>query len=144
MNSANSTPNVPRTHETTIRVRYQETDAQGRVHHANYINYFEIGRVELLRSSGYSYRQLEQSGIMLVVTDLQCKYFLPAVYDDLLLIRTTVSQAKGVRVHHEYRITRDDDLIVQGHSTVACLNQDGKPCKLPEWLRIDKEAKHSG
>ena len=139
MNTVNPEPNtpgkVPRIHEATIRVRYQETDAQGRVHHANYINYFEIGRVEMLRASGTTYRELEQSGHMLVVTDLQCKYLLPAYFDDTLRLVTTIIQAKGVRIRHRYEIFRDKELLVVGETTVACIDPDGKPKRLPKWLR---------
>ena len=128
---------IPRNHETQLRVRFQETDAQGRAHHANYINYFEIGRVEMLRASGRTYRELEESGVMLVVTDVQCKYFLPAVYDDLLTIKTTVTRSKGVRVQHHYQIVRGDELLVEGETTVACVDRTGKVTRLPEWLRLD-------
>lgn len=128
---------VPRVHETQLRVRFQETDAQGRAHHANYINYFELGRVEMLRASGRTYRELEESGIMLVVTDVHCKYILPAVYDDLLTIKTTVVRSKGVRVQHRYQIMRDDELLVEGETTVACVDRTGKVTRLPEWLRLD-------
>ena len=128
---------IPRFHETQVRVRFQETDAQGRAHHANYINYFEIGRVEMLRASGRTYRQLEESGVMLVVTDVQCKYIMPAVYDDLLTIKTTIARAKGVRIQHGYQITRGEELLVEGQTTVACVDRSGKVTRLPDWLRLD-------
>ena len=70
-------------HEVQLRVRYQETDAMGRVHHANYINYFEMGRTELLRSMGRSYREVEAEGFYLVVAEISVRYLLPAQYDDL-------------------------------------------------------------
>ena len=133
----NPNPNIQRQHETTIRVRYQETDAQGHVHHANYINYFEIGRVEMLRDGGISYREFEESGLMLVIVNLKCDYFKPAVYDDLLKLRTSVVKAKGVRIQHSYEIFRDDDLIVKGETIVACVDHKGKPKALPIWLRMD-------
>ncbi len=83
-------------HEIQIRVRYQETDAQGRAHHMNYFTYFEQGRVELLRAAGHDYRQLEAEGYLLVVAEISCQYFLPASYDDLLTLRTTtVSGQRG-------------------------------------------------
>lgn len=128
-------PNMPiREHEVEIRVRYQETDAQGRVHHANYINYFEIGRIELLRAFGRRYRDLEEEGILLVVTEMNCKYYLPADFDDLLLLKTTTVRSRGVRIEHEYRITRDQDLLAEGRSVVACIDRTGKLRRLPEWL----------
>ena len=74
-------------HEIEIRVRYQETDGQGRVHHANYLTWFELGRVELLRAMGHSYRELEEAGIYLVVAEASLRYYLPAVFDDILRLR---------------------------------------------------------
>src|SRR5436190_18102952 len=82
-------------HEIEIRVRYQETDGQGRVHHANYLTWFELGRVELLRASGHSYKELEAAGIFLVVAQVSVHYYLPAFFDDLLRLRTTTVRAKG-------------------------------------------------
>lgn len=130
-------PQVPRHHQTQIRVRYQETDAQGHVHHGNYVNYFEIGRVEMLRESGVSYREFEESGLMLVVVKLECDYFKPARYDDLLTIQTSVIKARGVRIEHQYEILLDEELVVRGRTTVACLSNTGKITPLPIWLRVD-------
>ncbi len=126
---------VIREHEIQLRVRYQETDAQGRVHHANYINYFEVARIEMLRASGVSYREFEDSGLMLVVTKMECQYFAGAIYDDLLTIQTKVTRAKGVRIEHEYTVTRGEELVVKGKSTIACVSKDGKVARLPKWLR---------
>lgn len=123
-------------HETLIRVRYQETDAQGRVHHANYLSYFELGRVELLRAAGISYRELESQGLRLVVVEINCRYHLPAEFDDLLVLETAVREAKGARVVHEYRLRREDDLLVEGTSTVACIDATGKVRRLPPVLRL--------
>jgi acyl-CoA thioester hydrolase len=122
-------------HEIAIRVRYQETDAQGRVHHANYLSYFEQGRVEMLRAAGYSYRKLEADGVRLVVVEMNCRYFLPAEFDDLLTLETTVVTAKGARVVHQYRIWRDEELLVEGKSVVACIDSSGKVRRLPPLLR---------
>ena len=83
-------------HEIQIRVRYQETDVQGRVHHANDFTYFEQGRVELLRAAGFDYRRLEAAGTLLVVAEIACQYYLPASYDDLLTLRTTTVSAKAL------------------------------------------------
>ena len=125
-----------REHEIDIRVRYHDTDAQGRVHHGAYINYFETGRVELLRATGRSYKSLEDEGILLVVADLKVQYYLPAIYDDLLVLRTETVKAKGARIQHEYRLTRGEDLIVEGQTTVACVNREGKIQRLPDWLKV--------
>ena len=137
MTPVNSTVVVPREHETQIRVRYQETDAQGRVHHSNYINYFEVARVEMLRQSGISYRELEESGVLLVVASIKCDYIKGAVADDLLTIKTTVTRAKGVRIHHHYQISVDGELVAKGDSIVAAVNEDGKVVRLPKWLQLD-------
>ena len=125
-----------REHEIEIRVRYHDTDAQGRVHHGAYINYFETGRVELLRATGRSYKSLEDEGILLVVADLKVQYYLPAIYDALLVLRTETVKAKGARILHDYRLTRGEDLIVEGQTTVACVNREGKIQRLPDWLKV--------
>ena len=125
-------------HQIDVRVRYQETDAQGRVHHATYINYFEIGRVEYLRAVGYSYRQLEADGIHLVVTEISCNYFKGAMYDDLLRLTTRVRRARGVRIEHEYELTLDGELVVSGRSVVASVDPSGKIKRLPDWLQLPR------
>ena len=128
---------IPLSHETRIRVRYQETDAQGRVHHGTYATYFEIGRVEMLRAAGVSYRDLEASGLMLVVAKLECNFYLGAEYDDELRLVTTVERAKGARVIHSYQLFRDEDLVADGRTTVASVNsRTGEVVRLPEWLRM--------
>lgn len=137
MNTVNPSPVVPREHTSQIRVRYQETDAQGHVHHGNFVNYFEIGRVEMLRHGGISYREFEEMGLMLVVVNLQCEYIKPAKYDDLLTLKTTVAKARGVRINHHYVISSNDEILATGETTVACVNRNGKPTPLPKWLRLD-------
>jgi acyl-CoA thioester hydrolase len=124
-------------HEIQIRVRYQETDAQGRVHHANFFTYFEQGRVELLRAAGFDYRHLEETGYLLVVTEIACQYYLPASYDDLLTLRTTTVAAKGARVEHRYEVFRDGELLATGRSIVACVNRQGRVTRLPKFLLPD-------
>ena len=114
-------------HEESIRVRYQETDAPGVLHHATLFNYFEVARVEMIRSAGYSYRELEESGLMLVVSEISCRYFLPARFDDLVVVAVTTVKAKGARIWHEYKVTRQDDLLVEGESVVACVDQPPVP-----------------
>lgn len=129
-------------HQIEIRVRYNETDGQGRVHHAQYLNFFERGRVELLRSLGHSYRDLETAGLMLVVTEMNVRYLGAAVFDDLLLLETKVVKTRGVRIEHSYRIVRqpeNDALlpseIVQANSVIACVDREGKVRRLPDYLR---------
>ena len=117
-----------RQHDIQIRVRYQETDGQGRVHHANYFTYFELGRIEILRAAGMSYRSVEEAGYDLVVAEIGCEYFLPAVFDDVLTLRTTVVRAKGARIEHQYEVFRDADLLARGRSVVACIDRTGEAC----------------
>jgi acyl-CoA thioester hydrolase len=126
---------IVHSHDIEIRVRYQETDAQGRVHHANYLNYFEVGRVELLRANGISYRDLEQTGIRLVVAEIRCRYFLPAEYDDLLRLTTSTHRAKGARIVQSYLLRRDDEVLVEADSVIACVGCDGKIRRLPKLLQ---------
>lgn len=121
-------------HEIEIRVRYQETDGQGRVHHANYLTWFELGRVELLRASGHSYKELEAAGIFLVVAEVTVRYYLPAFFDDLLRLRTTTVSAKGARIEHRYEVFRGDQLLAEGTTTVACVDKSGHVARLPKWL----------
>src|SRR5262245_31278548 len=124
-------------HEIEIRVRYQETDGQGRVHHANYLTWFELGRVELLRAAGHDYRELERAGIFLVVAEVEVQYFLPAFFDDLLTLRTFTIRAKGARIEHRYEVRRGHELLAKATTTVACINRDGRVTRLPAWLRVE-------
>lgn len=121
-------------HEIQFRVRYQETDGQGRVHHANYLTWFEMGRVELLRAAGHSYRDLEAAGLFLVVVEMHVHYHAPAFFDDLVRLRTTTMQAKGARIVHRYEVFSDDVLLAEGRSTIACVDRRGRPARLPAWL----------
>ena len=131
-----SEKNMIEKHEIEIRVRYNETDAQGRVHHAQYLNYFERGRIEFLRHIGFSYREFESSGLMLVVTKMEIQYLFPAEFDDLLHQTTRIIRSKGVRIHHEYTIRKGDNLLVRGGSEIACIDRQGQVRKLPEYLQV--------
>ena len=121
-------------HTIEIRVRYQETDGQGRLHHANFFTYFEQARVELMRSLGKSYRDLEAAGYLLVVSEISCRYVGAATFDDVLQVTTRAVEAKGARIIHEYEVRRADKLIAEGRSTVACIGKDGRVTRLPEFL----------
>ena len=120
--------------EIVIRVRYAETDRMGLLHHANYFVYFEMGRTELLRKRGLTYRDMEDAGHLLVIVDLGCKYKRPAYYDDLLTLRTTVERVTHVKIIHKYELLRDGKLLAEGHSTLACVDREGRPQALPETL----------
>ncbi|MGB7325755.1 MAG: thioesterase family protein [Rubripirellula sp.] len=126
-------PNNPlNRHQEAIRVTYQETDGQRRVHHANYLNYFERGRVEMLRAAGVSYRSFEDAGKLLVVTEMNVRYTAAAEFDDLLTLTVETTEIRKVRIRHNYQIHRGDELIVEGDSTIACVDKTGKPAKLPQ------------
>ena len=121
--------------DTEIRVRYAETDRMGYLHHANYAIYFEQGRTELLRRRGISYREIEDGGFFLVVVKLECRFRKPARYDDVLRLRTTVSRVTPVRIEHRYEVFRDEVLLTEGSSTLACVDRNGRLMELPEMLR---------
>ena len=124
-------------HEIEIRVRYQETDSMGVLHHANYFTYFEMGRTELLRSNGYDYRSLEAGGLLMVIVEIGAKYRRPARYDDLLRLRTTTTRVTAAKIQHEYQLFRGEELLAEGHSTLACVDRSGSVQRVPEWLRRD-------
>jgi len=125
----------PNSCDTEIRVRYAETDRMGLLHHANYFVYFEIGRTELLRQRGVSYREVEDAGHLLVIIDIGCKFKKSARYDDLLTLRTTVARVTHVKIVHNYKLFRDGELLAEGHSTLACVDRDGRPQGLPQMLK---------
>jgi acyl-CoA thioester hydrolase len=121
-------------HEIEIRVRYQETDGQRRVHHANFLTYFEMGRTEMLRSFGPTYRQFEDEGLFMVVSEACGKYHAPAEYDDLLLLRTRVEKVGAAHIKHAYEVIREGRIIVTGETTVVCVDREGRVRRLPDWM----------
>lgn len=125
--------------EITIRVRYAETDRMGLLHHANYLIYFEQGRTELLRSSGMSYKDLEDQGFLLVLTKIEVKYRWPAHFDDLLTLKTIVTRTTSVRIDHRYELYCEGRLLAEGASTLACVDREGRPQGLPDFLRERKD-----
>ncbi len=126
--------NMIRQHDIQIRVRYEESDPMGLLHHGRYFAYFEAGRTELLRASGGSYRQMEQAGLYAVVVKAQCVYHKPAYYDDLLTIRTIVQRVTPAKIEHEYRVLRADDLLATAHITLALVDRTGAVQRVPDWL----------
>ncbi|WP_026894588.1 acyl-CoA thioesterase [Clostridiisalibacter paucivorans] len=115
--------------ETVIRARYSETDQMGVIYHANYFNWFEIGRTSFFRQLGMDYKVLEDNNILLPVIDVGCKYILSAKYDDEIIIRTAIKKLKGVRIGFNYQIKRkrDDKLLAEGWTNHAFVNKDLKP-----------------
>ncbi len=121
-------------HKMEIRVRYSDTDAMGFLHHGNYASYFEMGRTELSRQEGNSYREMEEAGIFFVVTKLTCRYRLPARYDDLLTLTTRITNIGMAKLVHEYQIHRGSELITTAESVLACVDKEGKVRRLSEVL----------
>ena len=121
-------------HEMEIRVRYQETDGQRRVHHANFLTYFEMGRTEMLRAHGKTYREFEEAGLFMVVSDATVKYLAPADYDDLLLLRTRVEKIGAAHIRHAYEVIRGPRILVTGTTTVVCVDAEGRVRRLPGWM----------
>ena len=126
-----------RKHEITLRVRYSETDGQARLHHANFFNIFELGRTEMLRAAGVSYRDLEDQGILLVVKQVRCDYHLPVRFDDELRLVTTTISSRGARVRHQYEVFLGDQLVAEGESMIACVGRQGSARRLPDVLQLD-------
>ena len=121
-------------HEMEIRVRYQETDGQRRVHHSNYLTYFEMGRTEMLRSHGRTYRAFEDAGLFMVVAEASCKYHAPAEYDDLLTVRTRVEKIGAAHIKHAYEVIRGTTILATGSTTVVCVDPEGRVRRLPDWM----------
>lgn len=118
-------------------MRYADTDQMGVVYYANYLIWFEIGRTELLRDRGWSYREMEAAGVGLPVIEAACTYHRPSQYDDELEIRTAGSLISPVRIRFTYDIVRfgDGARIVTGQTLHAAVNPRGRPCRLPDRLR---------
>ncbi|MBI1901807.1 MAG: acyl-CoA thioesterase [Planctomycetia bacterium] len=121
-------------HEIEFRVRYPETDPGGFVHHGNYFTYFEMGRTELLRAQGRTYREMEDAGLFIVVVRAECRYHRPARYDELLKLRTTVTRVRAASIEHDYHLFRGDELLAEAHVVLGCVDSEGNPQRLPEWI----------
>lgn len=125
---------MPQEHTISIRVRYPEVDGMGYLHHSRFLQYFEMGRVELLRTLGHSYAEIEQKGLFFVVVKAQISFKSPAKYDDLLTLTTRVVRQTQVRLDHEYALKRDHVLLADGSTTIACVDRTGQLIQIPEWL----------
>jgi acyl-CoA thioester hydrolase len=130
----------PLTGEIQIRVRYAETDRMGFLHHANHLVYFEQARTELLRGQGLTYKDMEDRGFFLVITNVDVKYRSPARYDDLLTIKTTVARTTPVRIEHTYEVSCEGRSVALGKTTLACVDREGKIQALPDWF-LEKKPK---
>ena len=118
-----------------IRVRYPEVDAMGYLHHSRFLQYFEMGRIELLRMLGRSYAELERDGVFFVVVKAEIRYRAPAQYDQLLQLTTKVVKQTHVRIDHAYELKRDGKLLCEGMTTIACVGRDGQLQEIPDYLK---------
>ena len=122
--------------ETRLRVRYAETDQMGVVYYANYLVWFEVGRTDWLRASGWTYRAMEAEGLRLPVVEAHCAYRQPARYDDELLIRTTARAVSPLRLAFDYEVVRvDGPVVATGFTVHTTLDHRGKPVRVPERVR---------
>jgi acyl-CoA thioester hydrolase len=120
-------------HETKLRVRYAEIDAQGHVNNAVYLSYFEVGRVEWLRAAGLSYRELEKRGYGFVVVEALVRYRRAAFFDDELTLQTDLANLTRASLRFEYAVSRGGEALVTGHTRHACVDlTTGKPVRVPE------------
>ena len=130
--------------ETRIRVRYAETDQMGVVYHANHFIWFEVGRVELLRQFGFSYKDMErEDGCFIAVVDARCRYKAPVHYDDEVVVRTYLKHVreKVIRFGYELRSAETGELLAEGETTHIVANKQMKPRALPEkYLQVFRAA----
>ncbi len=123
--------------ETTLRVRYAETDAMGIVYHTNYIVWFEVGRGEFLRQKGGRYRELEDEGFFLPVIEFDARFVAAARYDDEVIVRTSVERLRSRTITMYYEVLMKDtgQLLVTGHTKHLCVDGEGNMRRLPPELR---------
>jgi acyl-CoA thioester hydrolase len=122
-------PHLTSRHE--IRVRFRETDLMGIVHHANYLTYFEAGRVDWLHKRGLNYETWIKQGIHLPVVETRLRYRKAAKFDDLIHIETTCASVTRVTIRYDYRVVRGDDLLCEGETLLACVGDDLTPKRIP-------------
>lgn len=134
--------------EVRVRVRYAETDQMGVVYHANYFIWFEVGRVELLRQLGFSYRDMEQNdGCFIAVVDARCRYKAPARYDEEIIVRTHLKNVRESLVHFGYEVVRANDgtLLAEGETTHIVTDAEMKVTAIPDkYLKVFREATGKG
>jgi len=124
------------TNETQIRVRYGETDRMGYVYYGNYLLYYEVGRTEMIRQLGLTYRQLEDNGTLLPVHSVQIKYIAPATYDDLLTIRTTLREYPGASINFEYEVVNSEGKTINsGEVKLVFVDvKTNRPTRAPKYF----------
>lgn len=117
-----------------LRVRYPEVDGMGYLHHSRYLQYFEMGRIELLRAAGHTYAELERAGVYFVVVKVEVRYKSPARYDEELALTTRVVKQTHVRIDHSYELKRGDAVLAEASTTIACVDREGQLRQIPEFL----------
>lgn len=119
-----------------IRVRYAETDQMGMVYYGNYATYYEVARVETLRGIGFSYKELEEEGIIMPVIENNSKFIQPALYDELLTVRVLIKKLPGVKTIFNYEITNESEILIHKGETILVFldNETRKPCRPPAHL----------
>jgi acyl-CoA thioester hydrolase len=117
-----------------IRVRYSEVDAMGYLHHSRFFQYFEMGRVELLRACGHSYADLERRQIYFVVVKAECTFRAPARHDEQLHLTTRIERQTAVRIDHVYELKRQETVLAVAKTTIACVDAEGKLREIPAEL----------
>ena len=124
------------TSQTQVRVRYAETDKMGYVYYGDYAQYFEVGRVEALREIGWSYKSMEDNGIMLPVMEFSVRYLKPAFYDDLITVKTYIREAPTARIKFYHELFNEKgEKLTYGEVTLVFINmKTGRPCSAPEEL----------
>ena len=129
MEGSNASP-----HQSRLRVRYAETDQMGVVHHANYLIWMEIGRVDLVRARGCNYKDLEREGLFLSVVGAECRYLYPARYDEEIVVQTRIvtASARVVEFGYQIRLGEAGRLLAEGSTKHVWLNREWRPTRLPE------------
>jgi acyl-CoA thioester hydrolase len=126
---------MPLTHTTNLRVRFGETDAVGVANNAVYLQYFEIGRIELLRSAGHSYLDVHRDGVDMVVTEAGIRYLRPLVFDDQVGVECTLSELGRASFRFDYRLLVDGEARSTGFTRHACIDRSTmRPTRVPGWL----------
>ena len=117
-------------HSTKLRVRYGETDQMGYMYYGNYAEFYEVGRVEMLRSLGLTYSGMEEAGIKMPVLEMHCKYLRPALYDEEITIKVIMDKMPGIRIHFRYELYNDrEELINTGETLLVFINmKTNRPC----------------
>lgn len=117
-------------HSSKIRVRYADTDQMGYMYYGNYAEFYEVGRVEMLRSLGMTYKSMEEKGIIMPVTELKCKYIKPALYDEEITVKVTIAKMPSLRINFLYELYNEkEELINLGETTLVFIDKEkNKPC----------------